>query len=135
MPLGRYFAVTGSVLLALLLLIDWYVPPSATGPGEAAFDRPIIRIQSKQRWPSPIVFDTAQPAIVPPPSLVTAAAPAPPAASPREAFAYAPQPFPAAATAPAPPKPAVRRTKVARVPADGLTSSDTGFREVLPAGW
>lgn len=137
MPLGRYFVVTGSVLLALLFLIDWYLPPPAAEAAGVAFDRPIIRIQSKQRWPSPVVFDTTQPTSVPPPSLVAAVAPAPPATSPREAFAYAPQPFPApaAATAPAPPKPAVRRTKVARVPADRLTSSDTGFREVLPAGW
>ena len=127
MPVGRYFAVTGSVLLALLFLIDWYLPSAGTAPAVAAFDHSVIRIQSRQRWPSPVVFDTTQPTIVPPPPLVTAA-PAPAANPPREAFAYAPQPDRAAVAA-APPKHRARRTKVARAPTVGVASSDAGFRE------
>ncbi|HKS19476.1 MAG TPA: hypothetical protein VJS63_09755 [Bradyrhizobium sp.] len=140
MPLGRYFAITGCVLLALLFLIDWYLPPPAARPAGAAFDRSIIRIQSKERWPSPVVFDTTQPTIAPPPSLITATAPAPPATSARQAFAYAP-PLPASVVAsPAPPKQRARRTRVARAPAIGVANSDTGFREVFfreafPPSW
>ena len=130
MPVGRYFAVTGSVLLALLFLIDWYLPSAGTAPAVAVFDHSVIRIQSRQRWPSPVVFDTTQPTIVPPAPVSMAAAPAPPANPPREALAYAPQPNRVSAVA-APPRHRARRTKIARAPTIGVASSEPGFREVF----
>jgi len=90
MPLWRYFAFTGSFLLALLLLADWYLPTSSAEPAHAGVDKTIIRIQSSQRWPEAVVFDTNRPTVSPP--LVAADAgplETPPAVerSPREAFA------------------------------------------------
>jgi hypothetical protein len=136
MPVGRYFAFTGSVLLALLFLIDWYLPQSAVEPVRADVDRPIIRIQSRHKWPSAVVFDTNQPTIVPPPSVVTAEAPI--ARPPREAFALAPQPALATAAAipPTAPKHVTRRVRVARAPAARVDNYETiGFRNPFPPSW
>ena len=89
MPLWRYFAFTGSALLALMFMADWYLPKSAAEPARAGVAKTIIRIHSSRQWPEAIVFDTNRPMITP--SLVTAeAAPveAPLAEKPsREAFA------------------------------------------------
>ncbi len=81
MPLGRYFAFTGSLLLALLFLADWYIPKVAPAT-VADVDRTIIRIHSAHKWPEAINIDTSLPTIVPPTTTVvaeTAARPAPPA--------------------------------------------------------
>jgi hypothetical protein len=136
MPVGRYFAFTGSVLLALLFLINWYLPQSAVEPTRADVDRSIIRIQSRHKWPSAVVFDTNQPTIVPPPSVVTAEAPT--ARPPREALALAPQPTHSTAAAiPSPaPKHVTRRVRVARAPAAPVDSYETiGFRNPFPPSW
>src|SRR5215204_6262899 len=122
MPLRRYFAYTGGVLLALLFLIDWYLPRPAVDPTHPDIDRSIIRIHSLHKWPGAVVYDTSQPTIVPPaPAEAPAvAAEAPVPSAPREAFASAPkpEPAPAAARPPAAPvtasKHATRRVRVAR---------------------
>ena len=66
MPLARYFMFVGGVLLALLFIVDSYLPKlpaaDATDPG---FDRSIIRIHSDRKWPERVVFDTSLPTIVP----------------------------------------------------------------------
>jgi len=80
--LVRYFLYTGSVLLALLFLVNWYmpaVPTTAAGQAqETSLDKEILRIRSAQKWPQKIVFDTNIPTIVPPPALVAGIPPAPP---------------------------------------------------------
>src|SRR6476646_10388836 len=76
MPLGRYFAVIGSVLLALLFLADRYLPQPAATPHRAHVDRTVIRLQSDHRWPERIVIDTSLPTIVPPPARVADTLPA-----------------------------------------------------------
>src|SRR3954452_14513997 len=102
MPLGRYFAFVGSLLLALLFLIDWYMPRAVVaGATPADIDRSIIRIHSRHKWPSAVVFDTTQPTIVPPAPVVTEEAPPP--KSPRTTFAMAGPPEPAPVIAAAPP--------------------------------
>src|SRR3954453_4264452 len=90
MPLGRYFALIGSVLLALLYLADWYLPQGATTPAGADVDRTVIRLHTAQKWPERIVIDTSLPTIVPPPATAADNLPekSPPAVrSPKEAYA------------------------------------------------
>jgi hypothetical protein len=120
MPLARYFVFTGAVLLALLLLLGWYLPPSAVEPARAGADHPTIQLQSAHKWPGAVVFDTTQPTIVPPPVTVAEQAPPPPPArSPLEALAMVQpkEPSPVIAAAPAAaPKRVVRRARVARPP-------------------
>ena len=89
MPVFRYFAYVGCVLVALLLVANWIWPAetktadsNAPSPQAVAAESPFeqtIRIQSARRWPEKIVFDTSQPTIVPPPAPHVAAAPPPPA--------------------------------------------------------
>jgi hypothetical protein len=138
MPVARYFAYTGSVLLALLFLLDWYLPSPAIEPARADIDRSIIRLQSRHKWPSAIAFDTSQPAMLPSPVTVTEEAL--PARSPLEALAMVrpkePSPIIAAAPAAAP-KRVVRRAKPARTPAPQIAGGyDTfGFRNPFPDRW
>ncbi len=97
MPLVRYFLVMGGILLGLLLWTDWYFPkPTVAAAAGGDIDRSVIRIHSSHRWPSAVRFDTGMPM---PRSPATAAAePAPQspamtqAASPKQAYAYAPPP-------------------------------------------
>ncbi len=67
MPIARYFVVVGSVLVVLLLIVDWLLPKSppifSDGP---RIDRTTIRIKSARKWPEKIVFDTSQPTFSPP---------------------------------------------------------------------
>lgn len=144
MPLARYFLYTGSVLLALLFLIDWYLPPPAVEAARADIDRSTIRLQSAHKWPSAVVFDTDQPTIVPP--VATAAVDVPPvqtaqpAKPPLEAMAMAQSKEPAATqAAPASSqKRVVRRSKLARTPAPAprVASSDMfGFGNPFQANW
>jgi hypothetical protein len=82
--LVRYFLYVGAALLALVFLADWYWPAVSTTAAsgdqaqETSIDREILRIQSAQKWPQKIVFDTNVPTIVPPPALVASVAPVPP---------------------------------------------------------
>jgi hypothetical protein len=96
MPLVRYFLVIGGILLGLLLWMDRYLPKPALAAAAVDIDRSVIRIHSSHRWPSAVRFDTSMP--MPHPSAVAAAEQAPqspattPAASLKQAYAYAPPP-------------------------------------------
>jgi hypothetical protein len=91
MPLWRYFAFSGSVLFALLLLADWCLPKSSADLSRAEVDKTVIRIHSAKQWPDAVVFDTNLPTISAPVSVADAApveAPMPAAeSSSRQAFA------------------------------------------------
>jgi hypothetical protein len=95
MPVARYFLWVGGALLAVLLIANWSLPglPDAE---KASVNPPLIRIQSEQKWPERIVYDTSREAIVPAPSASARPDKAPPAAvanvlaMTREAFAEAP---------------------------------------------
>lgn len=134
MPLGRYFAFTGSVLLALLFLADWYMPKRPAEPTRTEVDKTIIRIYSGHRWPDAIAFDTNRPTISP--LAITPDASA--ERQPLEAFAQLPRTTSArpvtaevvsksAASRP----PAKPRTPVRRIASYQPIES----RAVLPAGW
>ena len=137
MPLGRYFAFTGSMLLALLFLADWYMPHLAATPARAEADRSIIRLHSRHKWPERIVIDTSLPTIVPPPTGIVEAPPlesTPNARSPRDAFAMATPiqaTVPAIASKPAP----KRRTRAARTRGHLTSFEVSRFGDSLPAGW
>lgn len=129
MPIRGYFLFTGSLLLALLFLTDWYFQASSAEPARADVDRATIRIHSTHKWPKAVVFDTTLPTIVPPAAV--AAAEAAVAKPPREAFAMATEPVAAVKTAEPvkPAKPRVRHARVAHAPGSRVASSDAfGFR-------
>jgi len=86
-PLVGYLFFVGSLLLAMLFVADWYLPPysSPTFGREARADKSIIRIKSAHKWPEQVVFDTSLPTIVPPPLPVSAQTRV--LEEPREAFA------------------------------------------------
>src|SRR3954454_23033507 len=119
MPVARYFLFVGGVLLALLFLVDAYVPSQALVASHAApsIDRNVVRIRSDAKLPERVVYDTSLPTIVPPVSKVqAAAAPQPPVAADviaearvRDTFA---QYVPAEAKKPGPQAP--RKRKVAK---------------------
>lgn len=139
MPLSRYFVFVGGLLLAVLLLIDWYSPQAVTEATAASVDHTAIRIHSAHRWPSAVVFDTAQPTIVPTPAAVIAeAAPDKPSSKPvREALALSQESDvpAAAAAAPAPAKRAKRHSR-ARAPAARVASYEPfAFRPFFQSGW
>ena len=87
MPLFRYFAVVGSLLLAMLFIADRYLaaPAESVIRNVGEVDKTVIRIHSAHKWPDRIVFDTSLPTIVPPEPPVLAAAPV--ERPPRDAFA------------------------------------------------
>jgi hypothetical protein len=64
MPLARYFSFVGGVLLALLFILDAYLPKIPVHERVQA-NLPVIRIHSERKWPERIVFDTSHPAIIP----------------------------------------------------------------------
>lgn len=70
MPIARYFVFVGSTLLALLIAVNWYFADlpagSPTLPVEYSPLMPHaedfnIRIQSGQKWPEKLMFDTELP--------------------------------------------------------------------------
>jgi hypothetical protein len=90
MPLARYFMYVGGVLLALLFVVNAYLPAPPPVVERADAELPVIRIHSQRKWPQPVVFDTSHPTIAPaqPVQIATtvaakteAAAPAPEAAA------------------------------------------------------
>ena len=91
MPLARYFLWVSSALLAVLLIAHWYLPelPDAD---KASVVPPLVRIQSEQKWPERIVYDTSRETIVtaPPANAQSDIAPPAPVATARDAFAEAP---------------------------------------------
>jgi hypothetical protein len=163
MPLVRYLAYTCGVLLALLFLIDWYLPRPVVDPRHADVDRSTIRIHSMHKWPSAVVFDTSQPTTVPPAPAVAAEAPpvaaeTPVPSAPREAFASAAGREPAPPAAAPPPatasKHATRGVRVARARSARIASTRSariasyerhtyerpsyemfGFRPLFAGGW
>jgi hypothetical protein len=128
MPLGRYFAFAGSLLIALLFLADWYIPELPAAPDRAGVDKSIIRIHTKHRWPEAMVFDTSLPTIVPPPVIM---ADVPVQKTPQDAFALLPASSPA--TAALPPRAEAmqvatkRKTKTVRV---AVTRRIASYRSV-----
>jgi hypothetical protein len=112
MPLIRYFLYTGGVLLALLLLVGGYTGEPAREVAQGGLEPAVARIQSTQKWPEKIVFDTTAPRVSAPDvaaAALAAAAPAEPQRATREAFAMA-APAPTAAM---PAKPAASNRRVA----------------------
>jgi hypothetical protein len=81
-PIGRYIAFVGSLLLAIFFIADWYMPMAPTQiVTSREAEKPIIRIKTDRKWPERIVFDTSAPTIVPqkPPAVADA-----PVTPPRE---------------------------------------------------
>lgn len=120
MPIGRYFLYIGSVLLALLFVADWYLPPGKE-PSRTEVDRYTIRIHSAQRWPTAVTIDTTQPTIVPPPVMAAVEAPKPA----HEAYAMATEAVPLPVARPA--KLRVHRTKTARAANSRLATGNDTF--------
>jgi hypothetical protein len=132
-PIGRYVAFVGSLLLAMLFIADWLLPmgptQSATS-GEA--DKQTIRIKSDHKWPERIVFDTSAPTIAAQmPPLV---ADAPVTNPPREAFALLGAPVLEVSETPLPVR--TKRKVAKRAPHSRWTAYRPAARaEALPAGW
>ncbi len=133
MPIVRYIALVGSLLLAMLFIANWLLPmdPTLSATSEQA-DKPIIRIKSDRKWPERIVFDTSAPTIVPQKSPVIADAPV--TNPPREAFALLNAPVPEVSVTPLPAK--TKRRIAKRAPPSRWTAYRPAARaEALPAGW
>jgi hypothetical protein len=64
MPVFRYFLFVGGALLSVLFLVNGQYPVAPSEVSARGIDRSIIRIQSSQRWPEPVLIDTSLP--VPP---------------------------------------------------------------------
>ena len=133
-PIGRYFAVVGSLLLAMLFIADWLLAKDQTqsdAGGKA--DKPTIALRSDQRWPERVVFDTSAPIVV---SLVAPpVVDAPVTRPPREAFALLAAPVPRILETP--PLPVRTKRKVTKRPSHFQWTAYRSTRrtEGLPAGW
>jgi hypothetical protein len=130
-PIGRYIAFVGSLLPAILLIADWYLPMAPTQSVTSRETEPIIRIKSDRKWPERIVFDTRAPTLVPEKRPVVADVPV--TNPPREALALLTQ-VPAVSKTPLP----VRTER--RVAKRALHTGWEAYRpaaraEALPAGW
>ena len=132
-PIGRYIAFVGSLLLAILFIAGWYLPMAPTQSVASREAEPIIRIKSDRKWPERIVFDTNAPTIVPQKSPVIADAPV--TTPPREAFALLNEPAPKVSVVA--PLPVKTKPKIAkRAPPSRWTAYRPAARaEALPAGW
>jgi Zn-dependent protease with chaperone function len=132
-PIGRYIAFVGSLLLAILFIADWYLPmaPAQSVTSREA-DKPIVRIKSDHKLPERIVFDTSAPTIVPQKPPVVADAPV--TNPPREAFALLGAQVPAVSKTPLPVR--TERKVAKRAPHTGWAAYRPAARaETLPAGW
>jgi len=131
-PVGRYIAFVGSLLLAILFIADWYLPMAPTQSVTSRETEPIIRIKSDRKWPERIVFDTSAPIIVPQTAPVVADAPV--TNPPREAFALLNAPVPEVSVTPLPVR--TKRKVARRAPHSRWTAYRPAARaEALPAGW
>jgi hypothetical protein len=90
MPIVRYIVWVGTSLLVLLFVANWCFLDSPKEAPHEAIDKPIIRIASAQHSPEPVVIDTNQPTIVPPPMPLGNAIPDAP--SPLQSYASAEPP-------------------------------------------
>ena len=132
MPIGRYIAFVGSLLLAIFFIADWYLPMAPTqSVTSREADKPIIRIKSDRKWPVRIAFDTNAPTIVPQKPPVVADAPV---TNPsREALALLTQ-VPAVSKTPMPVR--TERKVAKRAPNTGWVAYRPAARaEALSAGW
>ena len=140
MPFGRYLIFVGSALMALLFLVDSYLPRTTGSFGrEVKVDTSIIRIVSARKWPERIIFDTRQPIVAvapvlageaPLPSVTTAVAASEPPEKTREAFARLtarPDQEHASKTRP--------RRKIVRRPLDSHLAAYPGSPQNWFAGW
>jgi hypothetical protein len=131
-PIGRYIAFVGSLLPAIVLIADWYLPMAPTQSVTSRETEPIIRIKSDRKWPERIVFDTSAPIIVPQTAPVVADAPV--TNPPREAFALLNAPVPEVSVTPLPVR--TKRKVARRAPHSRWTAYRPAARaEALPAGW
>jgi len=130
-PIARYIAFVGSLLVAILFIADWYLPMAPTqSVTSREADKPIIRIKSDQKWPERIVFDTSAPTIVPQPVVALAPVTNPP----REAFALLGAQVPAVSKTPLPVR--TERKVAKRAPHTRWVAYRPAARaEALPAGW
>ncbi|MBR1125115.1 hypothetical protein JQ628_26585 [Bradyrhizobium lablabi] len=118
---ARYFLFVGGALLAVLFAFDAFAPKASannTAQPTAGVDKSTLRIQSNQKWPEKIVFDTTQPTVTPKAAPVqqAAALPGPEPAPEMSAKARVRETF--AQFVPVEPKadtPAPRKRKVAKV--------------------
>ncbi len=79
MPVFRYFAYVGGALLALIVMVNAYLPKPAEQHARRDVDHPTIRITSQEVKQPPIFIDTSQPTIVlPAPALPIRVEPTPP---------------------------------------------------------
>ncbi|WP_315838279.1 hypothetical protein [Bradyrhizobium prioriisuperbiae] len=127
MPFVRYFVGVGGALLALLFIVNIYLPKPAELPPQqqrVGVDKSTIRITSTQKGPERVEIDTSLPTIVPATDVAlaqsrplnTAAAQSATQVSSREAFAQMDVPAKPAIAA-APPrktKPKIARTESQR---------------------
>ena len=88
----RYFLYVGGTLVGLLLLCAALLPkpPVTDNTVASASDVPAIRIHSQEKWPERVVLDTNAPMPASAKPVQAAAAPLPPQAGVREAFAQLP---------------------------------------------
>jgi hypothetical protein len=130
-PLGRYFAFVGSLLLGMLFVADWYLPGASSESvfREGRVDKSIIRVTSAHKWPEPIVIDTSQPTIVPP---LPVLAKAPVVNQPREALAQLNSPLPKASEYPVPVR---AKRKVAKQARPTRTAAYRAAPEALSPSW
>jgi Zn-dependent protease with chaperone function len=132
-PIGRYIAFVGSLLLAILFIADWYLPfaPTQSLTSREA-DKPIVRIKSDRKWPERIVFDTSAPTTVPQTPPVVAEVTV--TNDPQEAFALMGAQVPAVSKTPLPVR--TERKVAKRAPHARWGAYRPAARaEALPAGW
>ena len=135
-PVGRYFLLVGSVLLAMLFMADRHLPNSQAQlfMREARVDKSIIRVQSAHKWPEPVVFDTNLPTIVPsPPPPVMANAPI--VNQPREAFAQLIEPSRPVSKYSERSEPKKAKRKVASRTRPARMAANRAAPELLPGAW
>jgi hypothetical protein len=130
-PLGRYFAFVGSLLLGMLFIADWYLPSASSHTffREARVDKSIIRIKSAHKWPERIVIDTSLSTIVPP---LPVLAKAPVINRPREALARLNSPLTKASQYPGPVR---AKRKVAAQARPTRIAAYRTIPEARLAGW
>jgi hypothetical protein len=133
MPIVRYFLFVGSVLFALLLAADRYLPVPADRSSAIDVDRSIIRIRSARNLPEKIVFDTANVPVV----MASGPAEIELREDPRHALAMMPQDDRAVQPAPTPigrvgERRAPRPHRAFRKPAERRVAMD---RHELFGGW
>ena len=77
MPLLKYFGFVGSALLLLLLALNWTLPEVKTESVNADTEKPVIRINSIEKLPEKVDFDTNLLTIVPSPTMIVIDTPVP----------------------------------------------------------